>query len=86
LLAEASNVLQGNPKLELESYGVGRKPIPGDGDPVFGELQAVPGYFVAFSHSGATLGLIAGELLGYEIATGARHPMLATFRPERFAA
>lgn len=85
LLAEASNVLEGNPRLELEAYGVGRKPIPGDGEPVFGELQAIPGYFVAFSHSGATLGLIAGEMLAFEIATGGRHPMLAPFRPERFA-
>lgn len=84
LLAEASKVLEGNPTLELDRYGVGRKPIPGDGDPVFGELQAIPGYFVAFSHSGATLGLIAGELLAFEIATGERHPMLAPFRPERF--
>ncbi|RWX80962.1 FAD-binding oxidoreductase [Neorhizobium lilium] len=86
LLIEASKVLEGNPKLELASYGVGRKPIPGDGDPVFGELQAISGYFVAFSHSGATLGLIAGELLAYEIASGQRHPMLAPFRPERFVA
>jgi glycine/D-amino acid oxidase-like deaminating enzyme len=85
LLAEASNVLEGNPRLELEAYGVGRKPIPGDGEPVFGELPAIPGYFVAFSHSGATLGLIAGEMLAFEIATGDRHPMLAPFRPERFA-
>ncbi|MBW8728496.1 MAG: FAD-binding oxidoreductase, partial [Inquilinus limosus] len=84
LLTEASKVLEGNPTLELDRYGVGRKPIPGDGDPVFGELQAIPGYFVAFSHSGATLGLIAGELLAFEIATGERHPMLASFRPERF--
>ncbi len=51
-----------------------------------GELSAIPGYYVAFSHSGATLGLIVGELLAYEIATGARHPMLASFRPERFSA
>ncbi|WP_026870596.1 NAD(P)/FAD-dependent oxidoreductase [Inquilinus limosus] len=86
LLAEASKVLEGYPKLELAGFGVGRKPIPGDGEPVFGELQAIPGYFVAFSHSGATLGLIAGELLAFEIATGERHPMLATFRPERFQA
>jgi glycine/D-amino acid oxidase-like deaminating enzyme len=86
LLDEASRVLEGNPTLELAGYGVGRKPIPGDGDPVFGELQAIPGYFVAFSHSGATLGLIAGELLAHEISTGERHPMLAPFRPERFAA
>jgi glycine/D-amino acid oxidase-like deaminating enzyme len=84
LLAEASKVLEGNPKLEIDSYGIGLKPIPGDGEPVFGELQAVPGYFVAFSHSGATLGLIAGELLAEEIATGMRNPLLADFRPERF--
>lgn len=84
LLLEAAKVLEGNPKLEIGDYGVGPKPIPGDGEPVFGELQAIPGYFVAFSHSGATLGLIAGELLADEIATGKRHPLLADFRPERF--
>ncbi len=85
LLNEASRVMEGNPVLEVASYGAGPKPIPGDGEPVLGELQGVPGCFVAFSHSGATLGLIAGELMAYEMATGARHPMLATFRPERFA-
>jgi glycine/D-amino acid oxidase-like deaminating enzyme len=84
LLAEASKVLAGNPQLELDSYGIGLKPIPGDGDPVFGELQAIPGYFVAFSHSGATLGLITGELLAAEIASGRREPLFADFRPERF--
>lgn len=86
LLAEASKVMDGHPALEVASVGVGGKPIPGDGEPVIGALRAVPGYYVAFSHSGATLGLIVGELLSYEIATGNAHPMLATFRPERFAA
>ncbi|WP_113486390.1 NAD(P)/FAD-dependent oxidoreductase [Rhizobium cremeum] len=85
LLEEASKVMEGNPVLEVASYGAGPKPIPGDGEPVLGELQGVPGCFVAFSHSGATLGLFVGELMAYEMATGARHPMLATFRPERFA-
>ncbi|MER9370332.1 FAD-binding oxidoreductase [Mesorhizobium sp. M0618] len=85
LLDEASNVLEGHPKLELDSYGVGPKPIPGDGEPVFGQLREVKGYYVAFSHSGATLGLIAGELLASEIATGTEHPLLAGFRPARFS-
>lgn len=85
LVAEASNVMQGNPKLEIQSVGVGGKPIPGDGEPVVGALKAAPGCYVAFSHSGATLGLIVGELLAGEIATGREHPMLQTFRPERFA-
>jgi glycine/D-amino acid oxidase-like deaminating enzyme len=84
LLAEASAVLEGNPELHLESYGVGPKPIPGDGEPVFGELEGVAGYFVAFSHSGATLGLIAGELLASEVVSGQPHPLLADFRPARF--
>lgn len=85
LMAEASRVMDGNPKLEIASIGVGGKPIPGDGEPVIGALKAIPGYYVAFSHSGATVGLIVGELLAYEIATGGEHPMLETFRPERFA-
>ena len=85
LLAEASKVMEGNPTLEIQSVGVGGKPIPGGGEPVIGALKAVPGAYVAFSHSGATLGLIVGELLSWEIATGGEHPMLATFRPERFA-
>lgn len=84
LLAEASKVMEGNPTLEIQSVGVGGKPIPGGGEPVIGALKAVPGAYVAFSHSGATLGLIVGELLSWEIATGGEHPMLATFRPERF--
>jgi glycine/D-amino acid oxidase-like deaminating enzyme len=84
LLAEASAVLEGNPRLVLDSYGVGPKPIPGDGEPVFGELPGLAGYYVAFSHSGATLGLIAGELLANEIMTGEPHPLLKMFRPSRF--
>lgn len=85
LLAEAAKVMEGNPKLEVATIGVGGKPIPGDGEPVVGALKAIPGYYVAFSHSGATLGLIVGELLAFEVATGAEHPMLTTFRPERFS-
>lgn len=85
LADEASKILEGNPSLKASSWKVGRKPIPGDGEPVFGELEKLPGCFVAFSHSGATVGLIAGELLSYEILSGQKHPMLKTFRPERFS-
>jgi glycine/D-amino acid oxidase-like deaminating enzyme len=84
LLAEASQVLQGKPELEAASYGIGPKPVPGDGESVFGRVDDVNGLYVAFTHSGATLGLIAGELLAYEIITGASHPMLAEFNVRRF--
>jgi glycine/D-amino acid oxidase-like deaminating enzyme len=85
LTEEASRLLEGNPQLTPASWKIGRKPIPGDGEPVFGELEKLPGCFVAFSHSGATVGLIAGELLSYEILSGQKHPMLTSFRPERFS-
>ncbi|SEF95287.1 NAD(P)/FAD-dependent oxidoreductase [Bosea lathyri] len=85
LLAEASKVLEGNPKLELASCGIGPKPVPEGGEPVFGQLDGVTGYYVAFSHSGATLGLIAGELIAGEMLTGEAHPLFAPFRPDRFA-
>lgn len=84
LLDEARKVLDPVPELEVAAVHIGPKPIPGDGDPVFGQVQALPRCFIAFSHSGATQGLIAGELLGEEIAYGIRHPMLEHFRPERF--
>jgi hypothetical protein len=45
----------------------------------------VPRCYIAFTHSGATLALIAGELAANELLTGATHAMLAAFRPERFA-
>lgn len=76
LLDATSRVLLSNSKLEFESYGVGPKSIPGDGEPVFGSLQNVPGCYVAFSHSGATLGPIAG---------GSPHPLLAALRQDRFS-
>ena len=84
LLLEASKVLAGNPTLTLARYGVGPKPIPKDGEPVFGPVDGIAGYHVAFSHSGATLGLIAGELLADEIVTGTPHPLLAPFGVSRF--
>jgi glycine/D-amino acid oxidase-like deaminating enzyme len=86
LLEEASRLLAGTPKLKAGSWKLGLKPIPGDGEPVFGELRKVPGCYTVFTHSGATLALIAGELVADEVVTGRPHPMLATFRPERFEA
>jgi glycine/D-amino acid oxidase-like deaminating enzyme len=84
LLAEASLVLEGTPRLEAAWCGIGPKPVPGDGESVLGRVDDVTGLYLAFTHSGATLGLIAGELLAYEITTGAPHPMLAEFNVRRF--
>lgn len=84
LLAEASDALTGAPALSAAAYGIGPKPVPGDGEPVLGQLGDIEGLYVAFTHSGATLALIIGELLGYEIITGEQHPLLTPFRVSRF--
>lgn len=85
LLAEASAVLSGHPELTLDHIGAGYKPIPGDGEPCIGGVDAVPGLYTGFSHSGATLGLLTGELLAEEIVEGTVSPLLENFRPSRFA-
>jgi glycine/D-amino acid oxidase-like deaminating enzyme len=84
LLDEASSVLAGHPRLAVASYGVGPKPLPGDGHPVLGPVAGISGYHVAFTHSGATLGLICGELLAQEVLTGEPSPLLDAFRLDRF--
>lgn len=86
LLDEASKVLAGNPKLTAQRVGAGLKPIPGDGEPVVGAVPGIAGLFTLFTHSGATLGLVLGELLAEEILTGAPSPVLASFRLDRFDA
>jgi glycine/D-amino acid oxidase-like deaminating enzyme len=86
LLDEASKVLAGNPRLTADHVGAGLKPIPGDGEPVVGAVPAIDGLYAMFTHSGATLGLILGELLAEEILTGAPSPVLKSFRLDRFDA
>lgn len=61
------------------------RPMPADELPSIGGLAAVPGYYEAVTHSGATLAPLVGELLAEEIVTGEAAPVLAPFRPDRFA-
>lgn len=84
LLEEASKVLAGNPRLTAQKVGAGLKPIPGDGEPVIGPVPSIAGLHTVFTHSGATLGLILGELLAEEVLTGTGSPVLKSFRLDRF--
>lgn len=86
LLDEASRVLAGHPRLTVQRVGAGLKPVPGDGEPVAGAVPSIEGLHVLFTHSGATLGLILGELIAEEVLTGAASPVLDAFRLDRFTA
>jgi glycine/D-amino acid oxidase-like deaminating enzyme len=60
------------------------RPVPGDGLPVVGQ-GPLPGLWIAVMHSGATLAPVVAELLAGEITGGPESPLLAKFRPARFA-
>lgn len=84
-LADLSALFAGGAPLQLDRVATGLRPIPGDGWSVVGALEQLPGCWIAFSHSGATLGPIFGELLATEILEpGLRSPLLDAYRPERF--
>ncbi|CCH31133.1 FAD-dependent oxidoreductase [Actinosynnema sp. NPDC047251] len=63
---------------------VGERPIPGDGLPVLGRVVGLPNFHFAVSHSGATLSVHAGDLVGAEVLGEDRDDALAPFRFERF--
>lgn len=86
-LADLSGLFAGGAALRLDRVATGLRPIPGDGWSVVGQLPGLANCWVAFSHSGATLGPVIGELLGTELLEpGHRSPLLAAYRPERFGA
>jgi D-hydroxyproline dehydrogenase subunit beta len=64
---------------------IGVRPVPEDGHTIAGALPCCAGLYVAATHSGITLAPLLGELLAAEMTEGVRSPLLANFRPERFA-
>ena len=70
---------------EVESLLLGVRPMPEGGFPCVGAVSKLYGYYEAVTHSGVTLGLLLGRLLAREILTGEVDPLIAPFRPDRFA-
>lgn len=48
-------------------------------------MPSIANLYTLFTHSGATLGLILGELAAEELITGAPSPVLKSFRLDRFS-
>ena len=63
---------------------IGTRPVPIDGFPVVGNIEAHKGVFVAVMHSGVTLAPLIGQLLASEMLKSLKSPLLETFRPSRF--
>ncbi len=68
---------------EIESVGVGWRPLPLDGLPVIGRPKNMPAIYLASMHSGITLAPIVGHLAAMEILDGVTVDLLSDFRVER---
>lgn len=71
--------------LALDHYTIGHRPTPADGYPAVGRALGIEGLSIAVTHSGITLAPVIGAALSSEIRTGKCEPLLAPYRPERFA-
>ena len=72
--------------LEPEFHAVAYRPIPLDGFPAVGRSAALGGLYTAVTHSGITLAPAIGRFAAEELLTGQRHPLLAPYGIDRFAA
>jgi glycine/D-amino acid oxidase-like deaminating enzyme len=69
----------------IEQVTLGYRIMPADEYPIIGFSEQCPNLYVAATHSGVTLAPIIGERAAIEILDGAPQPLLAPYRPARFA-
>lgn len=67
--------------VELDRYVIGYRPVPADGLPVIGPVQA--GLSIAVMHSGITLAAGVAEALTAELTGQGENHLLTAFRPAR---
>lgn len=85
VFARMRALLRGADDLEFARYSVGHRPIPADRFPAVGPAPGVAGLYVAVMHSGITLAPAVGLFAAEEIVAGREEPLLAPYRPARFA-
>ena len=85
LVERAGRVFSGARGVKVVDARMGIRPMPGDGLTIAGRIPGYANAWVLATHSGMTLGALLGGLIADEIVRGTPSPMLAPFRPERFA-
>lgn len=83
VVGRLGDVLEGAGGAAVERMQVGQRAIPADGRTVAGFTS--DRHYVVATHSGVTLAPLLADLVADEIF-GGESPMLASFRPDRFAA
>jgi glycine/D-amino acid oxidase-like deaminating enzyme len=70
--------------VEPEAARMAIRPIPGDSFSAVGPMPRVEGYYLAITHSGATMSPFLGTAVAEEVLHGRQCAELAEFRPARF--
>ncbi|MFJ9122876.1 NAD(P)/FAD-dependent oxidoreductase [Streptomyces sp. NPDC102340] len=79
----ASTVVPGLGGARIADARIGVRPVPLDGLPLVGEVEAAPGLYHLVSHSAVTLAPVLGRLAAQEITSGRAAEDLDAYRPGR---
>ncbi len=86
LLEAVRTVVPAAQSQHLESIRTTMRPIPSDRLTCSGWVPGVSGYYVAVTHSGATIAPYLGKAVADEVVRGRVNESLVDFRPDRFMA
>jgi glycine/D-amino acid oxidase-like deaminating enzyme len=86
LFSNVQSMVNDSRDMELESFGVGYRPMPADGMPIIGPAVGIHRVSFAVMHSGITLAALAGRLMADEITSETPASELGPYRLARFNA
>lgn len=70
--------------LQVMTHFAGLRPMPGDGLPILGTVNSIPGLYTAVSHAGITLSPIHGRVISDLIVEGETAYAIEQYDPQRF--
>ncbi len=84
LLHRARRTVRGLDDARVVELKVCVRPLPADGQSIVGRLPAIPGIYVAVTHSGVTLAAHLSRLITADLITGTPPAPLTPYTPARF--
>ena len=83
-LLDVRRMLAGAENVEVESMGIGQRPMPADGLPILGFAPGIEGLYLTVMHSGVYYAPMMGRLASVEILDELPVALLDSCRPDRF--
>ncbi|MEM7131936.1 MAG: FAD-dependent oxidoreductase [Chloroflexota bacterium] len=80
----AAKLVPATQDLQVMTHFAGLRPMPGDGLPIVGPIEQMPGLYVAVGHAGITLSPIHGRVISDLIVEGETPYAIDEYDPMRF--